>query len=393
MGALMKRKLQSENGRVSSENGFSLLELLVAVVIFSIVIMAIYALLEVGRSERFTTVQKTESIQNVRIALNTIGRDAINAGVGYENTGAQIPDDRMALLNFAADANNDNDSLTPVVSGNNINAVNGTGTDQVTFIYIDDTFNAPAAAAAAPAAETFSLGDQSPPTGGGGGGGTYVSGHSLPLNQLVDNGDEVRLNSPDGNNAVTVGDIYLITGQTGWALGMLSKKSGANGIVFANGDLLGINRPTATSPLRNIFPPNPTACGANCIQVNASASRVNWVTYRVVDEDGNGPGTGTLFRRVWGGANGWTDNPLAFGVENLQIQYILADGSFSDDPTAGPDKLLGTADDDRNILQTVRQVVISVTVRGSEIDRRNNQPHRTTLTSRYSTRNLVYEKQ
>ncbi len=381
----MKKKLHSENGRAGSEQGFSLLELLVAVVIFTVIIMAIYSLLEVGRSERFTTVQKTESIQNVRIALNTIGRDAINAGVGYENTGAQIPDNRLVLLNFAADANNENDNLTPVVSGNNINTVNGTATDQVTFIYIDDTFNAPAAAA--PSA--FSASTSSPSSGGG----TFVSGHSLPLNQLVDNGNEVRLNSPDGNNAVTVGDIYLITGQTGWALGMLSKKSGGNGIVFANGDLLGINRPTATSPIRNIFPPNPTACGANCIQVNASASRVNWVTYRVVDEDGTGPGTGTLVRRVWGGANGWTDNPLAFGVENLQIQYILADGSFSDDPTAGPDKIAGNADDDMNILQTVRQVVISVIVRGSEIDRRNNQPHRTTLTSRYSTRNLVYEKQ
>ena len=374
----MKKRLRPESGPTGFEKGFSLLELLVAVVIFAVVIMGIYSLLEVGRSERFTTVQKTESIQNVRIALNTIGRDAINAGVGYENTGAQIPDNRLALLNFAADANNANDNLTPVVSGNNINAVNGTATDQVTFIYVDDTFNAPAAAAAAAAASSS---------------GTFVSGHSLPLNQLVDNGNEVRLNSPDGNNAVTVGDVYLITGQTGWALGMLSRKTGANGIVFANGDLLGINRPTAISPIRNIFPPNPTSCGANCIQVNASASRVNWVTYRVVDEDGNGPGTGTLFRRVWGGANGWTDNPLAFGIENLQIQYILADGSFSDDPTAGPDKVAGNADDDVNLLQTVRQVVVSVTVRGSEIDRRTNQPFRTTLTSRYSTRNLVYEKQ
>jgi hypothetical protein len=32
-------------------------------------------------------------------------------------------------------------------------------------------------------------------------------------------------------------------------------------------------------------------------------------------------------------------------------------------------------------------------VRSSEIDRRTNQPLRSTLTSRYSTRNLVYEKQ
>ncbi|HJQ71573.1 MAG TPA: prepilin-type N-terminal cleavage/methylation domain-containing protein [Blastocatellia bacterium] len=374
----MVKRARAENGFDRSEEGFSLLELLVAVVIFSIVVLAIYALLEVGRSERFTTVQKTESIQNVRIALNTIGRDAINAGVGYENTGAQIPDNGLTLLNLAADANNENDSLTPVVSGNNINMVNGTATDQLTFLFIDETFNSEvAAAAAAPSAAESS----------------FIHGHSLPINQLVDNGDEVWLNSPDGNGVTRVGDVYLIAGQTGWALGVLSKKSGANALIFKNGDQLGVNRPTATSPIRNIFPPNSTACGGNCIQVNASASRVNWVTYRVVDEDGQGLGSGTLVRRAWGGPDGWTDSPLAFGVENLQVQYILANGDVSDDPVAGPDRIAGNADDDLNFLQTVRQVVVSVTVRGSEIDRRTNQPIRSTLTSRYSTRNLVYEKQ
>jgi prepilin-type N-terminal cleavage/methylation domain-containing protein len=386
----MEKRLRTENDLTGTEKGFSLLELLVAVVIFAMIMIAIYSLLEVGRSDRFTTLQKTESIQNVRIALNTIGRDAINAGVGYENTGAQIPDNGLTLLNFPADANNENDSLTPVVSGNNLNMVNGTATDQLTFLFVDETFNSGGAAAGA----AFSADESGPPTGGGGGGGnSFIHGHSLPLNQLIDNGEEVRLNSPDGNSAVRVGDVYLIAGQTGWALGMLSKTTGANGLVFKNGDALGVNRPTATSPIRNIFPPNPTACGGNCIQVNASASRVNWVTYRVVDEDGNGPGAGTLVRRVWGGPNGWTDSPLAFGVENLQIQYILASGAVTDNPVAGPDNIAGNADDDLNILQTVRQVVISVTVRSSEIDRRTNRPMRSTLTSRYSTRNLVYEKQ
>lgn len=75
--------------RRPSESGFTLLEPIVAMAIFSIVVGSIYLLLEVGRSDAFKTKQRTETMQNARIALNTIGRDAINAGVGYWKSGGR----------------------------------------------------------------------------------------------------------------------------------------------------------------------------------------------------------------------------------------------------------------------------------------------------------------
>jgi hypothetical protein len=145
-------------------------------------------------------------------------------------------------------------------------------------------------------------------------------------------------------------------------------------ITFASGDPLGIDNPGATSPVGNI-------------QVPASVQRVRWVSYFVVPDVGTDAGTGVLMRRVHGGSTGWVDQPLAFGVENLQIQYVLLGGNVVDVP--GP----GEMDD-------VRQVRLSVSIRSPDTDPNaprdpvtgQHLPFRTTLTSTFSTRNLVYEK-
>ncbi|HWC77411.1 MAG TPA: hypothetical protein VG778_08110, partial [Blastocatellia bacterium] len=117
------------------------------------------------------------------------------------------------------------------------------------------------------------------------------------------------------------------------------------------------------------------------IQAPASLLRVSWVSYFLTPEDGNGTGTGTLMRRVYGGGGetGWVDQPLAFGIENLQIQYVLISGAVVDVPAA-------------NQMDDIRQVLVSVTVRSPDIDPNTNEPFRSTLTTTISARNLVYEK-
>ena len=64
-----------------SESGFTMVEVVVSTAIFVIVMGSIYGLLRVARNGRLNTTQRTELIQNVRVALNALGRDAINAGV------------------------------------------------------------------------------------------------------------------------------------------------------------------------------------------------------------------------------------------------------------------------------------------------------------------------
>ena len=339
-GSIDSRRPSRRDGPPS---GFTIIEVAVSVTVFAIVMGAIYGLLHVARGGRLNTNQRTEVLQNVRVALNAMGRDAINAGVGYPNLGALLPDNKLSVIGVAADADSTPDFLTPVYAGNNMNSVNGRLTDQVTFLYVDDAFNA---------------------------------GASVPISTIGNpTGTNTVLTVQAGfnNAACTVGDLYLITGTSGSAIGMLTSKTGADKLNFAGTDPLGINSPGANSAIDTLVTP-------------ASVLKLVWVTYYVADEDGNGTGTGTLRRRVHGGFNAgnntmlnWVDQPLAFGVEDMQIQYVLASGAVVDLPTTAQ-------------MEDIRQVRATVSVRSSEIDPRTNQPFRSSLTASFSTRNLVYEK-
>lgn len=332
------------------QSGFTLIETVVSLAIFGIVMGAVYGLLHVARAGRVNTSQRTEVLQNVRVALNAMGRDAINAGVGYPNLGALIPDNKLSLIGVVADGDNTPDFLTPVYAGNSMNSVNGTMTDQMSLLYVDDSFN---------------------------------NGVSIPISAIADtSGTQTVMTVQAGfnNAACNAGDLYLITGNNGSAIGTLTSKTGANTLNFANSDPLGINSPGAGSAIDSIIPP-------------ASVLKLTWVTYYVADEDGNGTGTGTLVRRVYGGFNpaagvpiNWADQPLAFGIENMQIQYVPANGTVVDQP--------GTAQ-----MEDIRQIRVAVTVRSPDIDPKNidpitglPQPFRSTVTASFSTRNLVYEK-
>jgi prepilin-type N-terminal cleavage/methylation domain-containing protein len=327
----------------SPQSGFTMIEMVISIAIFSIVMGSIYGLLHVARGGRINTSQRTEVLQGVRVALNAIGRDSINAGVGYPNLGALIPDNKLSLVGGAADADTTLEFLTPVYAANNLNSVNGTLTDQVTFLYIDDAFN---------------------------------GGAALPISAITDptgNLSVFTLQAGFNNSPCNVGDIYLITGNNASAIGMLTSKTGTDTLNFASSDPLGINSPGSKSAIDPLITP-------------ASLSKLSWVTYWVSDEDGNGTGTGTLIRRVFGGFNAatntlinWVDQPLAFGIEDLQIQYVLANGTVVDLPTATQ-------------MADVRQIRATVTVRSPDVDPKTNQPYKSSVTSSFSTRNLVYEK-
>ena len=88
----------SENQKIAernSQSGFSLIELLIAVVLFTIVITSAYGLLEAARGSRSVVNQQVQTMQSARNALNTFGRDVLNAGYGdfrQSGNGAYMPD-------------------------------------------------------------------------------------------------------------------------------------------------------------------------------------------------------------------------------------------------------------------------------------------------------------
>ncbi|MBC7912124.1 MAG: PilW family protein, partial [Pyrinomonadaceae bacterium] len=148
----------------------------------------------------------------------------------------------------------------------------------------------------------------------------------------------------------------------------------ARTIQFVSTDLLGMNKTGAQNIIRNVTP-------------LATLSRVKLATYRVLND-------GTLVRTEYGNftPGGKQDMPLAYNVEDMQIKYVLTDGTLLDDPAAGVDGIFGNGDDTPDNMENVRQVRITVTVRSPERDKNGNY-HKVTLASTFNTRNIGYDAQ
>ena len=343
-----------------SEAGFSMLELIIAMIIFLVVTGSIWGLLRVAQQGRAVVNQQVDLAKNVRLGLNVISRDTYNAGFGYplRNT-VVMPDNRISsLLGIPGDADTTRDTVPPIIAGNNItlnnyNTVANIRTDQVTFLFKDSTFNLVGA-------------------------GANAVSQTLNINAATTNGSGIDEIVPISgvNTACRVNDIYLVTGNTGSTLGLATALSGTDKVQFSNGDVLGFNLTGSTGPLRGITLP-------------ASMTRVRMVTYFVASD-------GTLTRREYANATpvvpavAFVDEPLVYSVENFQIQYVMDDGSLNDNPSAGPDGIAGNADDTQANLAAVRQIRFTISVRSIELNSAG-QPYRETMSSTFSTRNLGYD--
>src|SRR5262245_50090528 len=101
--AMTGRARQARGNSADPQAGFTIVEMMISMTVFVIVVGAVYGLLEVGRAGRFNTNQRWEVLQNVRIALNAVGRDAINAGVDYPNLGAMVPSGKLTIVHGTDD--------------------------------------------------------------------------------------------------------------------------------------------------------------------------------------------------------------------------------------------------------------------------------------------------
>lgn len=347
----------SRTGGAKSEHGFSLLELMVSMVLFMIVTAAVWGVLRAAQMSRSVVNQQTQLAKNVRVGLNLIGRDTYNAGYGYPlNSTVLLPDNRISvLLGVPPDTDTTRDTIPPILAGNNVNAntfntTANTTTDQVTFLFKDPTFNLV-------------------------GTGDSAVSQSLNINAATTSTGGIDEVIPiSGSNAgCRVNDLFLVTGNTGAVLGVVTALSGTNTLQFSNGDRLGLNLAGTSGPLRSITIP-------------ASLTRVQMLTYFVTSD-------GTLTRREYGNNSlnvAYTDEPLVYGVENFQIRYIMDDGTISDNPSAGPDGIAGTADDTQALLAAIRQIRFTISVRSNDLNSAG-QPYRETMTATFSTRNLGYD--
>ena len=341
-------------GSATDEDGFTLVEVMVSMVLFLIITGAVYGLLEVARADRSTTSRRVEVAQAARAALNAMMRDGLNAGYRFPVNGALLPDDRIGEFTGAEnDGNTDFDVLTPILARNNVNTVDLTSpaklTDQVTFVFRDPSF-----------------------------GGTA---EEMSLASRNESGDRVVLAAaaPVSVQSATP-SLYLIAcantgGSTTHAAAIATGTPSPTAIAFG-GDEMNLNNSGATTS-----PFGGTGLTAS------SLTRLRAVTYLVNAE-------GTLVRREYGvdAANsnvvaagggidgGKRDTPLAYGIEDMQIEYILADGSKVELPAN---------------MNTVRQVIITLSVQSTDADQRLVKPGsdgkaRVSLSATISTRNIGY---
>lgn len=345
------------------ESGHTILELIIAMVVFLIITGAAYGMLLVAKRSRTTVNQQVQLTKNVRVALNLIGRDTYNAGFNYPLKYTVIlPDSRIStLLTLPDDVGTSPDSIPPIIAGNNAItntfAVPNTNTDHITFLFKDSTFNL--------------IGDVGPPD-------KRVS-QPLTVSDLSLAGgiNQATILPISGTNAVcNVNDIFVITGGTGSALGVVTARVDNDKVQFGSGDVLNFNQDGAASPMTLLTP-------------SFSMQRITMVSYFVTSD-------GILTRRDYANsanataAQPYVDNPLVYDVEDFQIQYVMADGTLSDNPSAGANGTAGDGDDDQTKLNSVRQIRFTITAKSNELNAAG-QPFRITMTTSYGTRNLGYD--
>ena len=370
---LFSRK--SLNQTKNKQRGFSLLEMMVSIAIFLIVTGAVYGLLQIGRIDRNRSSQRSDMLKNARMAVHLIGRDALNAGLGYHRRGAVIPDNFLTTrLGVPSDPDTNRDMLTSVIVGNNLftNGLNQdttVRTDIISFAYREMTFNG---------GNTITIPSVAAPGG------------APQTARLTTN--------PTQAAASQIYDLYLIESDSSQIAVMATNIPDPDSIPANNfqidvtsGDPLGLNQDyNGTGVNGSLLKVCTILITTDCMTYPASAKKFNWVAYKVKAD-------GTLVRMVFG--NNTTrpsdeqiqEQPLAYGVQNLQFRYILEDGTTVDNPTLGTDNAPGTSDDEPLDTNLIRQIVITLEVQSSEIDEQTRKPSVITLNATFAVRNLEYD--
>lgn len=364
-----KMQLKAAKNEVT-QKGFSLLEVLVAMILFLVITGAIFGLLQTARVDKSRASTRTDMLKNARVAIHLIGRDALNAGLGFHKTGGIVPDDFISTqFGVPVDTNDSKDLLTSVVGGDNrlTNDLirNSTDkTDTLVFAFRDVDFN---------------------------------NGDAIELLSVTNpSGDpatpRVKTKLTNGAANVARNDLYLLESSTSQIAVMATATNNSNEIDFKPGDPLGINLPlNGIGKNSSLLRACVTADDEDCTTYSfASLKRFFLVSYKIKQD-------GTLVRITYGNNRGKpnteqiVEQPMAYNVENMQIKYVLENGTVTQNPAAGPDNILGTADDDPRQFNRVRQITVTLKVQSTEIDEKTQKAETVTLNATFGTRNLEYD--
>jgi prepilin-type N-terminal cleavage/methylation domain-containing protein len=305
------------------ESGFSLLEMVIAMALGTIVLGAAVQLYSQGVAATWTVTQRAEMQQDFRAASDMLTRDLSLAGAGLgDNVQIGLPttsitpvygcDQSLKCYINGTAAAYPKQGTAPYLYGlipgwkygPTLNASQG-ATDAVTVVYTDSGFylNCYNVSVTSSTVVRFTL--PSP----------------LPTGCVLPTGVTTPQNVNDAVVGLTVGDLVWFTVTPGAGCNgctpsvvvaevtnITSPSANTYNVTFATGDVLKMNQTTATS--RSL---------ANAVGDVGTAKRILVITY-YIDNSFNPP---RLMRQV----SGHSPMPVAENVANLQLSYDLYDSS------------------------------------------------------------------
>jgi len=344
------------------EQGFSLMELMVAMALGLLVMTAMASLFKSGMNSVMLVTQRAENQQDMRAAVDLMTKDLSLAGAGLPSGGIQLPLGGPSVSKFGCDQGGtchvtsfdypgnymygiipgylDGVEAGAIIPAAPTPAVN----DAITVVYCD--YN-------------FPLFEYTVTPNAAGTSVVFTPSVAYPSPPLITN--------PGG---IQKGDLIMFSNNLGTAVGEATtvSNSGTTGtIAFTDLDPLNINQSTATS--NNI---KAIAGGANTV-----AYRLYAVTYYLTV-----PGAGQtprLMRQV----NGLTPVPVADNIINLQVAYDTYNTTTGalDANQANP---IGVGESPNNIQK------INLVVMGQSIINNGNKSQNMYLATDISARNMAF---
>lgn len=274
-----------------SQDGFSLMEMMIVLVMLMIILSAVFSLLRGTIKTSNTNYELTSAAQGLRNAQEFLNRDLLTLGDGAKNT-TNILLPTLFVTNYltarsTADVDPTNqgfissgvvisDSNVPAdknVPGTNPATVVSAGTDRISFLTEDKTF--------------------------------------LPIQvepDMVDanNGSIIVPNSLISN--FKVGEIYFISNGVSGTFGTITSiNAGTNTLLMQNGDAVGLNQTGTAGSFWTV----------RSADMPMNIMRVQLINYFVNAER-------HLVRRVFGVAgSGFVDSVVSEHVVNLKFRYML----------------------------------------------------------------------
>lgn len=341
---------------ISSERGFTLVELMIASALTMVVMSVAFRMFADGLALNDAVTRLADSSQNLRAGTNLLVRDLLEAGRNIQVGGIAIPSGagataikRPGPAVYTFD-NATATTLTALTTGEAKGpTIDGQTTDMITIV-LDDPFLAPLHIYPSNKAGSFPKLSAD--------GSSFNVGPSAAWIQ----GDV-----PNGIAPIKVGDlIYFLN--NGTTIQTVTRVDAAN-VYFDNNDPFNFNQRGAAAG--NI---------TQMLGTEMDIRRVLMFTYYVLEES---PGVPRLMRQL----NFFPAQALAGVIEDLQLSYDIVDGTFN--PTSIPN-LPYTANSVTYTANQIRKVNVHVGVRSETLNPRTKDYLRNHLSTVVSIRNLAY---